>query len=311
MTSTVILSGENAYLGDTGVVGGVLKLGAINTLPTTTQLKLGLSNVSGKLDLAGFNQEISALAVTQTTGTLTNNEVTSATPAVLTVNAAANTSYSGKFTGSLTLAKSGPATLTLTSTATLAPSISVMLDAGTLSLASSHTVTALRINGTWQPAGIYTSANSSGRITGVGSLTVSTAGPSGFASWIDSFPGLSATEKLPTADPDNDGVNNLLEYVLNGIPNIAKPGILPTSSLTATHYAFTFTRREDSASNTNQVFEYGTSLTSWTPVNITAPTGPEVSLGTLSGGLRSVTVSIPFTVAPDGKLFGRLKVIQH
>ena len=105
-------------------------------------------------------------------------------------------------------------------------------------------------------------------------------------------------------------MNNLLEYVLNGTPNIANPGILPAPSLTATHFVFTFTRREESAATTTQIFEYGSNLGTWTPVNITAPTGAEVSLGPLSGGIRTVTVNIPRASAPGGALFGRLKVSQ-
>ncbi len=218
MTSTVILSGANDYSGDTTVIGGVLKLGAPNTLPGTTPLKLGGSGVSGKLDLAGFNQEIAALTVTQTTGTLTNNEVTSATPAILTINTAANTSYSGRLTGSLTLAKSGTATLSLTAATALATTNSVHLDAGVLSLSSAHTVTALRINGVWQPAGTYHSTNSSGRLSGTGSLIVTTSGPTAFGAWIDTFPTLATEQKLPTADPDYDGHSNLAEFAFAGNP---------------------------------------------------------------------------------------------
>ncbi len=217
MTATVILSGANNYSGDTSIIGGVLKLSASNTLPVATPLKFGAFNVSGKLDLAGFNQEVSAISVTQTSGTFTN-EITSATPAVLTVNLAANTTYSGRLTGSLTLAKSGTAALSLTSATALATTNSVQLDAGTLNLSSSHTVTSLRINGVWQPSGTYNSANSSGRISGAGSLIVTASGPAAFTSWIDTFPALSAQQKLPYADPDNDGHNNLAEFAFAGNP---------------------------------------------------------------------------------------------
>jgi autotransporter-associated beta strand protein len=217
MTSTVILSGTNNYSGDTTVIGGVLKLGSSNTLPVATPLKFGASNVSGKLDLAGFNQEVSAISVTQTSGTY-SNEITTATPAVLTVNLAANTTYSGRLTGSLTLAKSGTATLSLTSATALAITNSVHLDAGVLNLSSSHTISALRINGVWQPAGTYNSANSSGRLSGAGSLIVTTSGPAAFVTWIDTFPALTTEQKLPTADPDNDGKSNLAEFAFGGNP---------------------------------------------------------------------------------------------
>jgi autotransporter-associated beta strand protein len=310
---TVVLSGANDFTGNISIVRGNLKLGAANTLPATAIIDVGSANIADNttFDLNGFPQTLAGLKRTSTNttqvSTVTNS---SATAATLTLNQASNLAYSGILTGNLTLAKSGAGTLTLSSSSALASTLSLMLDAGAISLSAAHTITALRINGVWQPAGTYTSANSSGRIAGTGSLIVTTAGPSGFGTWIDTFPGLSAAQKLPDADPDLDGVNNLLEYVLNGIPNIANPAILPTPSLTPTHFVFTFTRREESATTTTQIFEYGSNLGTWTPVNITAPTGAEVSLGTLSGGLRTVTVNIPRAYAPGGALFGRLKVIQ-
>jgi autotransporter-associated beta strand protein len=214
MTSTVILSGPNTYSGDTSIIGGVLKLGASNTLPITTSIRFGSSNVSGKLDLNGFHQEVAAITVTSGT----TNEITSANAAVLTVNLASNATYSGRLTGNLTLAKSGSATLSLTSATALASTNSVHLDAGTLNLTSSQTITALRIDGTWKPAGTYNSANSAGRISGAGSLIVTSSAPAAFTSWIDDFPGLSASQKLPYADPDNDGHHNLAEFAFAGNP---------------------------------------------------------------------------------------------
>jgi autotransporter-associated beta strand protein len=311
---TVVLSGANNFTGNLSIVRGNLKLGAANTLPATAIIDVGSATTATEnttFDLNGFSQTLAGLKRTSTNttqvSTVTNS---SATPATLTLNQTTALAYSGRITGNLILAKSGAGTLTLSNANALATSLSVMLDAGALSLSSSHTITALRINGIWQAAGTYNSANSSTRISGSGSLIVTTNGPTGFQSWIDTFSGLTTAQKLPAADPDNDGVNNLLEYVLNGIPNIANPGILPTPSLTPTRFVFTFTRREESATTTTQIFEYASTLGNWTPVNITAPTAAEVSLGPLSGGIRTVTVNIPRTSAPDGKLFGRLKVSQ-
>lgn len=216
MSSTVVLSGSNNYSGDTSIIGGVLRLAASNTLPATTHIKFGSSNVSGKLDLNGHNQEISALSVISGSA----NEITSASHATLTLNHSAALSYSGILTGNLTLAKSGAGTLTITRANALAPTLSLILDGGALALSSPHTITALRIDGVWQPAGTYNSTNSSGRISGSGTLTVTASGPAAFISWIDAFPGLNHTQKLPYADPDNDGSHNLFEFAFGGNPNI-------------------------------------------------------------------------------------------
>lgn len=132
----------------------------------------------------------------------------------------------------------------------------------------------------------------------------------GFSSWIDDF-GLSLADQDPGDDPDNDGMANVLEYVLNGNPSASAPSILPALDASGSNFIFTFTRREESSDDTTQVFEYGSNLTGWTPVAITGTPGPEVTLGTPSGGspnLQSVTITIP--KGSNTSLFGRLKVSQ-
>lgn len=90
----------------------------------------------------------------------------------------------------------------------------------------------------------------------------------------------------------------------------ADPVILPTLNTSGTNFVFTFTRRVQSASDTTQVFQYGSDLGGWTPVNITPPTSAAVTLGSPVGGLQSVTISISKTLDSGGKLFGRLRVVQ-
>jgi autotransporter-associated beta strand protein len=116
-TGTVILQGANTYGGNTNLVGGTVRLEVGNDrLPTGTTLNFGSNNVSGRLDLNGFNQQVAGLAVLQTTGTY-SNEITSAGAATLTVANNANNSFSGSITGAgLALTKSGTGTLTLTGT---------------------------------------------------------------------------------------------------------------------------------------------------------------------------------------------------
>jgi autotransporter-associated beta strand protein len=85
--------------------------------------------------------------------------------------------------------------------------------------AGTDLVTELVIDGVIQPAGVvYDSSNSGGAITGIGKIEVIQSDP--FVGWIDAF---FTGETNPavigkTADPDNDGVNNLTEFALNGNP---------------------------------------------------------------------------------------------
>ena len=138
-----------------------------------------------------------------------------------------------------------------------------------------------------------------------GKLTLTVPPLAGFATWIGSF---GVSDPAPGADPDNDGMDNLLEYVLNGNPGKSDPAILPGVAITATDYVFSFTRRVESATDTTQVFEYGSNLTGWTPLSITAPTAAEVALGTPTGDVQTVTVTIPKSYAIGDRLFGRLQV---
>jgi len=111
-------------------------------------------------------------------------------------------------------------------------------------------------------------------------------------------------------DPEGDGIANILEYVLDGDPTTADAMILPTVDASGENFVFTFTRWQESANDTTQVFQYGSNLSGWTDVNITEPVGSEVTLGDVTDGLRSVTVTLNKSASADGKLFGRLQVHQ-
>ncbi|RYD26178.1 MAG: hypothetical protein EOP86_26325, partial [Verrucomicrobiaceae bacterium] len=136
-------------------------------------------------------------------------------------------------------------------------------------------------------------------------------GGGGYTSWAAGFPGL--TDSAPGADPDRDGVSNLLEYALNGNPTQANTDLLPAAAVTPAGFEFTFTRLRASASGTDQVFEYGSTLGAWTAVAIPAASGGNVTItpNTPAQGLDSVRVTLPASAAVDGRLFGRLRVTSR
>lgn len=302
---TVFLSGANNFTGNISIVRGNLKLGTTNTLPATAIIDVGSASIADNtsFDLDGFNQTLAGLrrSSTNTTqvSTVTN---TSATPATLSLNQSTALAYSGLITGNLTLAKSGAGTLTLSNTNALAASTSVHLDGGALSISTPHTITALRINGVWQAAGTYNSANSSSRITGSGSLIVTTNGPTGFQSWIDTFTTLTAEQKLPTADPDHDGNSNLLEWALYLDPT-QPDQFKPILTQTETTIEYTYTR----AKNVQATFavEWSDTLTAdWSTTGVTAETPVSETAAT-----RTVKVSLP--TGNNGKRFIRLRISQN
>jgi hypothetical protein len=132
-----------------------------------------------------------------------------------------------------------------------------------------------------------------------------------FQNWALTFPALNTEAKrLPSADPENDGVSNLMEFVLNGNPGVADSGsISPTLNASGSNFVFSFTRRADSVAGNTLLFQYGTGLTGWTDALVSAGS-TVVGNASINVTGNNVTVTVPKSVAPGGKLFGRLKVTQ-
>jgi autotransporter-associated beta strand protein len=233
------------------------------------------------------------------------------------------------------LAKTGDGTVTLTGANTYSGSTTVsggILSLSTAFLADGSTVSILTgaalnlphglqdtvdklflegfqvASGVW--GGMSSSApNKTPLITGSGTLDVLSNPPVSdpFLAWIDeTWPTLS--DKTPTGDPDNDGITNLVEYVLkDGDPSTSNPGILPTVNAAGTDFVFTYFRRA-AATGTTQVFESSATLGagSWTPVAI--PGGPGVIVTDQGGGIDKVEITVP--KGTNTKLFGRLQVTK-
>ncbi len=242
---TVELSGANTYLGDTIVGAGGLKLsGGDNRLPVATRLLMGIATLSGLLDLNGQSQEVAGVSVNQTTAPFTN-EITSASPAIFTVNtaAASPSTYSGRITGGIALVKKGDDSLTLSGANTYSGNTTV--EAGTLvltapALANSSTVSiglvsnspavlnlpnagtdivaGLIIDGVAQPPNIYDETNSGGAITGPGKIEVVTTTPYGAWAALRITAINPAADATPNGDPDKDGLSNLAEFAFDGDP---------------------------------------------------------------------------------------------
>ena len=109
----------------------------------------------------------------------------------------------------------------------------------------------------------------------------------------------------PAGDPDADGLENTLEYVLGGDPAAADPTIAPRLDASGTHLVFSFTRRAESAADTTQTFQFGPEPGPWTDLDLAAP-DPRVTLAPVSDGRQQVIISLPKAGTP--RLFGRLQV---
>lgn len=137
-------------------------------------------------------------------------------------------------------------------------------------------------------------------------LKYSLTAPDPYLAWIGPF---GVSDPAKSADPDNDGVSNLLEFVLNGNPAQSDPTILPGVETTATQLVLAFERRIDSL-GVEQWVQYGTTLSGWNDLVIPTAAGTHVvGVATIDvtrdseTGLDQVTVSIPRS---GPQLFARL-----
>ena len=142
----------------------------------------------------------------------------------------------GALTGTGSLVKAGGGTLTISGAysytgATDVDAGTLVLSTATLSNTSAVDVSALAalnlphgaidtvsdflIDGVSQGPGTYHFGNTSGRITGTGSLLV--VNPDPYTGWAAGF-SLVGPNALPGADPDGDGQINALEFALNSNP---------------------------------------------------------------------------------------------
>ena len=180
---------------------------------------------------------------------------------------------------------------------------------------NSDSIDELWLGGVQQSPGIYGAGTYSGvTITGTGTLNVLTGPPitDPFANWMSTnYSGILTPDNEPGADPDNDGIDNLMEYVLQGgDPSISTTGTLPTVNASGLNFVFTYYRRAAATTSTTQNFEYSTTLGagSWTPVAIPGGAGVTVTPDTPSAGIDKVEIIV--AKGANTKLFGRLQVVK-
>ena len=288
---TLTLSGANTYTGNTTIKGGVLEIKNASALnagsvifadPGSDSLSITFRNTAVlKLACAGVNASLNTLVVGSGSSAINGRIDLGTAPGNVITFANAD----GWNASSI---------LTVANTAT-----------GKLYISSFKDLTTPQVVSAENPTYIAT-FDSNGLLS-----FVNPTPPSGFSSWISGF---NVADPTASGDSDNDGINNLLEYVLNGDPSVASTSILPSSVVTQSAFEFTFSRRADSKNDTTLTFQYGSTLAGWTDITI------PVSSGTVGGATVTVTadgnsadtvkVSIPSGFAVGGKLFGRLKVAQ-
>ncbi|MCU0781603.1 MAG: autotransporter-associated beta strand repeat-containing protein, partial [Akkermansiaceae bacterium] len=302
-TGTWTLSGTNSFNGETTISAGTLQIGNGGTtgrLTATTGIVNNASLVINRSDNFTQATDLGAGAVISGTGSLT--QAGTGTTTLTAVN-----TYSGDTlvnAGTLSLGQVNPAN----ESSTFRIASGAVLN---IAFTGTDVVDKLFIGGIQQPAGSYTSAHPSAVFTGPGTLQV-TSGTPGFALWISST-GLSGPDAAADADPDHDGLPNLIEFILGGQPNPANPSadsnaLAPTVSLVPGYLVFTY-RRSDLASSSPGLsirVEHGSSLTTWSDA-IHGQNGVLITTSddSFEPGIDRIEVRIPNT--SQARIFLRLE----
>ena len=297
---------------------------------------------TGAITLGTYNGQdwITCSSISLTGGTI-NSTANLTDFTTLTVTNSGTSTFSGDLTAAGgSLVKDGIGTLALTGAASYGGTTTVndgtlILGDGTNNVALSDTsdvivesgstlqlnydagspdsIDELWLGGVQQNAGTYGAGTYSGvTITGTGLLNVLN-GPitDPFANWMaTNYPAIVSPNNQPGADPDNDGIANLMEYILQGgDPSVSTTGTLPTLDASGVNFVFTYYRRA-AASGTIQAFEYSTTLGagSWTAVAIPGGSGVIVTPNTPSTGIDKVEITV--AKGANTKLFGRLQVVK-
>lgn len=145
--------------------------------------------------------------------------------------------------------------------------------------------------------------------TGALSLSIVSAG---YGSWITGF-GLAPADQDATDDPDGDGFNNLMEYVLGGNPNSSNTGIAPVANKSGSNLIVTFTRNDVavSAADVAITLEYGSDLVGWTSVAVPATSGSVSGVSfSIADGSPNDTVTATIPTSSAAKFFARVKGVK-
>ena len=152
--------------------------------------------------------------------------------------------------------------------------------------------------------------NTDPALVGTGLLYVGVDLPvSGYDAWASTSGLTAGVNDGPAADPDFDGISNLLEFVLGGNPLVSSTDKLPELDASGTNFVFTFQREDDSEAEVVLTFQHGTDLAGWTDVAIDADgNAPVVTVTENADAPDDITVTIP--KGTETEIFGRLRAVK-
>ncbi len=238
--------------------------------------------------------------VTTGTGGVT---VTNATPIVNTAAQATPAAPTGFSTALAVLGADsdggGEANLSYTWVATTVPA-----GAPTPTFSPNGTNSAKNTTASFYQSGLYTftaTITDSGGLSTTSAVNV-TVTLTPVNSWLSQKFGANAGNPAIAglaADPDGDGLNNLLEYAFNSNPLAGEAAVFPTVEYDGVNVTITYQRNLNASDLTWQVQET-TDFTSWNPASVTE------SILSTSGDTQTVQDAVP--IGSAGLKFLRLQV---
>lgn len=184
-----------------------------------------------------------------------------------------------------------------------------------LGFTGTDTVGQLIIGTTRMAVGVYKSSTNTDagtaipQLVGTGTLTVlnQSTEPYSYQTWAVAQGLAVGVTDGSMADPDQDGISNLMEFALGGAPRVVSTTILPVLTKAPTGWTFEYNRSDVSlTSGAAHSVQYGDDLGGWTSVTI-----PATSSGTveITPGIPADRVKVTLPVVGT-KGFVRLKVSQ-
>jgi fibronectin-binding autotransporter adhesin len=319
-TNTWTLTADNTYTGGTAINAGTLLINGNQSAST------GVVTVNNTATLGGIGTIGGAVTV-NTGGTIApgSSGIESLATGALTINTGAtiaidintNTATADQLivTGNVDL--TGTADLTINdlgTNAVLAPGTKLVL-ADYSGLWADTDVVQINGNPVANETTVVIGANtftvdySDDTLGGTAMTLTVPGGGDSYTSWADTF-SLTGADRAPSADPDNDGLENGIEFVIGANPNTNTPlQDRPAGNVIGTDLVFTF-KRSDASEDFDVFVQHGTTLATW-PGQIAIPTVDTTGLPvdvTDNGpaALDDVIVTIP--MGTDPSKFARLKV---